>query len=66
MSTPENSVEFTESSPPTMNGTPSMPAPTEEGIDPLATAIAETLVEEKAPAPVWTTEEFRRLFRRPA
>ena len=32
MSTPENSVEFTESSPPTMNGTPSMPAPTEEGI----------------------------------
>ena len=37
MSTPENSVEFTESSPPTMNGTPSMPAPTEEGIDPLAT-----------------------------
>ena len=48
MSTPENSVEFTESSPPTMNGTPSMPAPTEEGIDPLATAIAETLVEEKA------------------
>lgn len=67
MSTPdENSADHAESLPQTVNGTPSVPAPTTQGIDPLAVAIAETPIAEKAPAQAWTPDEFRRLFRRPA